>query len=106
MIDSKVFNELINHGIITHVGLNPENYKDIADLHKYGLSTRVDAAELYEELMSELVNTETADAEDVKDTEDTNGAEDTEGTDDVKDVKDTEDTEGESKDIIVDDNAE
>jgi hypothetical protein len=97
MIDSKVFNELINHGIITHVGLKPENYKDIADLHKYGLATRIDAGELYEELISELGNTESpamnldTKSEDVKDAEDTN---------------DAEDAEGESKDIIVDDNAE
>ena len=58
MIDSKVFNELMNRGIITQVGLNPENYKDIADLQRHGLATSIGAVEVYEDAMSELINKE------------------------------------------------
>jgi hypothetical protein len=58
MIDSKVFNELMNRGIITQVGLKPENYKDIADLQRHGLATSIGAVEVYEDAMSELVNIE------------------------------------------------
>lgn len=43
MIDTKVFNELMNRGIITQVGLNPADYKDIADLQRYGLATSIGA---------------------------------------------------------------
>lgn len=60
MIDSKVFNELMNRGIITQVGLNPEDYRDIIDLQRHGLATGIGAVEVYEEAMSELVNTEEA----------------------------------------------
>ena len=58
MIDSKVFNELMNRGIITQVGLNPENYKDIADLQRHGLATNIGSVEVYEDVISELVNIE------------------------------------------------
>jgi hypothetical protein len=58
MIDTKVFNELMNKGIITQVGLNPADYKDIKDLQRYGLATSVGAAETYNEIVESLVNTE------------------------------------------------
>lgn len=58
MIDSKVFEELMNKGIITQVGLNPENYKDIEDLKRHGLATAIGATEVYNEAVEELVNVE------------------------------------------------
>lgn len=58
MIDPKVFNELMNRGIITQVGLNSADYKDISDLQKYGLATSVDAVKTYEEVTASLVNKE------------------------------------------------
>jgi hypothetical protein len=41
MIDSKVFADLMDRKIITTIGLNPEDYKDIADLKNHGLITQV-----------------------------------------------------------------
>lgn len=58
MIDTKVFNELMNRGIITQVGLNPADYKDIADLQRYGLATSIGAVKTYEEVTAALVNKE------------------------------------------------
>lgn len=58
MIDTKVFNELMNKGIITQVGLNPTDYKDIKDLQRYGLATSVGAAETYDAIVESLVNKE------------------------------------------------
>ena len=58
MIDPKVFNELMNRGIVTQVGLNPEDYKDITDLQRYGIATSIGAVETYEDVVSDLVNIE------------------------------------------------
>lgn len=58
MIDSKVFNELMNRGIITQVGLKPEDYKDIKDLQRYGIATSVGAVETYNTVVNEIINTE------------------------------------------------
>lgn len=58
MIDSKIFDELMNRGIITQVGLNPENYKDIEDLKRHGLATSIASTEVYEDVVNDLINTE------------------------------------------------
>lgn len=56
MIDSKVFEELMNRGVITVVGLNPENYKDINDLQRLGLATGIEADTVYETIVEEILN--------------------------------------------------
>ena len=58
MIDPKVFNELMNRGVITNVGLNPENYKDIDDLQRFGLATTIGAVEEYNDAVSDLIDME------------------------------------------------
>lgn len=58
MIDSKVFNELMNRGIITQVGLKPEDYKDIKDLQRYGIATSIGAVETYNTVVNEMINVE------------------------------------------------
>lgn len=47
-MDQKVFDELMNKGIVTNVGLNAEDYTDIADLQNKGLATAIGAVEEYE----------------------------------------------------------
>lgn len=54
MIDPKVFAELMNRGIITNVGLNPEDYADMNDLQRYGLATAIGADEEYTEIISSM----------------------------------------------------
>lgn len=56
MIDPKVFNELMNRGVITNVGLKPENYKDIDDLQRHSLATGVGDDVVYEVVVDEIVN--------------------------------------------------
>lgn len=56
MIDSKVFNELMNRGIITQVGLDPAKYKDMDDLKRHGIATSIGAAEVYNEVVESLIN--------------------------------------------------
>ena len=46
-MDQKVFDELMNKGIITNVGLDAASYTDIADLQNKGLATAIGAAEEY-----------------------------------------------------------
>lgn len=58
MIDVNVFAELMNRGIITQIGLKPENYKDINDLQRYGIATSIGSVEEYNEVMNEMVNME------------------------------------------------
>lgn len=60
MIDPKVFTELMNKGIITNVGLNPNAYKDLNDLKRYGLATSIASEEVYKEAIEEFVNKEEA----------------------------------------------
>lgn len=50
-MDKKVFDELMNKGIVTVVGLNPNDYKDIADLQTKQLATSVGSVEVYDNLM-------------------------------------------------------
>ena len=56
MIDSKVFDELMNKDIVTQVGLNPENYNDIDDLKNRGLATTIGATEEYNKLVNSISN--------------------------------------------------
>lgn len=49
-MDKKVFDELMKRGIVTVVGLNPEDYKDIADLQIKQLATSIGAAKIYDDL--------------------------------------------------------
>ena len=56
MIDKKVFDELMNRGVITNVGLNPDNYKNIDDLQRYGLATGIDADIVYETAVEQILN--------------------------------------------------
>lgn len=60
MIDINVYNELIHRGIITHVGLNPENFNDINDLIRLGAATETSAIEQYEDVVNEISNSEEA----------------------------------------------
>ena len=46
-MDQKVFDELMNKGIVTNVGLDAASYTDIADLQNKGLATTIGAAEEY-----------------------------------------------------------
>ena len=54
MIDSKVFDELRNRGIITQVGISSEDYTDLADLHDNGIVTMVGVEKEYDEIVSEF----------------------------------------------------
>lgn len=47
MIDPKVFAELQNRGIITHVGLEADDFKNIEELKNYGLATSIATEEVY-----------------------------------------------------------
>jgi hypothetical protein len=58
MIDNKAFTELMNRGIITNVGLNPADYKDVDDLQRHGLATTIGADEEYAEIVKTMVNKE------------------------------------------------
>jgi hypothetical protein len=66
MIDSKVFEELMNRGVITVVGLNPENYNDIDDLQRFGLATGIEADTVYKTIVEENLN-KSEDSEPVQD---------------------------------------
>lgn len=57
MIDPKVFNELMNRGIITNVGLKSEDYKDMDDLQRHGLATGVGDDAVYEVVVDTILNT-------------------------------------------------
>ena len=56
MIDSKVFAELQNRGIITNVGLNPNDFKNIDELQNLGYATSIAADPVYDKLVEELVD--------------------------------------------------
>ena len=58
MIDTKVFNELMNNYVITQVGLNPNDYKNLDDLKNHGLVTSIGADKIYEDTVNQLINTE------------------------------------------------
>lgn len=56
MIDLKVFAELMNRGVITHVGLNPNDYNSIEDLQRLGLATSTESGEVYNEVVEGIIN--------------------------------------------------
>ena len=56
MIDHKVFAELMNHGIITNVGLKPEDYKDMDDLQNHGLATTIGADKEYAAIIDAIID--------------------------------------------------
>ena len=47
-MDQKVFDELMNKGVVTNVGLDAEDYTDIKDLQNKGFATSISAVEEYE----------------------------------------------------------
>lgn len=51
-MDQKVFDELMNRGIVTNVGLAAENYTDVADLQNKGLATSIGAVEEYNDIVN------------------------------------------------------
>lgn len=60
MIDPKVFVELQNRGIVTNVGLEADDFKNIEELKNYGLATSISADPVYDEIIEELVDTAAA----------------------------------------------
>jgi hypothetical protein len=91
-MDSKVFNKLVNHGIITHVGLDSNDFNGIDDLYKYGIATNTSSKDMYDKIVEEVNGT--------VDTE----VEPTEPIEPV--VPEEEEEEAQADDIIVDENDE
>ena len=54
MIDSNVFAELQNRGIITHTGLEAENFNDISKLVAYGIATSTLVEEVYKDVLEDI----------------------------------------------------
>lgn len=54
MIDPKVFAELQNRGIITHTGLEADDFKDIKDLTSYGIATSTASEEVYADVIADI----------------------------------------------------
>lgn len=52
-MDQKVFDELMNKGIITNVGLDAASYTDMDDLQNKGLATAIGAEEEYNKAMAD-----------------------------------------------------
>lgn len=55
-MDKKIFDELIHRNIITHVGLNHNNYADEMDLVKKGIATSAAFDEVYNEIINTLID--------------------------------------------------
>lgn len=60
MIDSNVFAELQDRGIITHVGLEADDFKDISELVAYGIATSTSLEEVYEDVLEDIAESEEA----------------------------------------------
>lgn len=56
-MDKLVFNDLMDKGIVTMVGLDPEKFT-FADLEDYGYATSIYSDEVYNEAVKNLVNVE------------------------------------------------
>lgn len=56
MIDINVFNELMNRGIVTNVGLSPEMFNSIEDLQCYGYATSIASVAEYEDAINDIIN--------------------------------------------------
>jgi hypothetical protein len=54
MIDPKVFAELQNRQVITNVGLEPADFKDIDDVINRGYATSLSSEEVYDDIVSDL----------------------------------------------------
>lgn len=54
MIDSNVFMELQDRGIITHVGLEAADFKDISELVAYGVATSTSTYDVYEDVIADI----------------------------------------------------
>lgn len=54
MIDPKVFAELQNRCIITHTGLEAEDFKDLNDLTSYGIATSTASEEIYNDVLEDI----------------------------------------------------
>lgn len=54
MIDSNVFAELQNRCIVTHTGLEAEDFKDLNDLASYGIATNTSSEEIYEDVVADI----------------------------------------------------
>ena len=52
MIDPKVFAALQNRGVITHVGLEAGDFKNLEELKNYGLATSIATNEVYANIMA------------------------------------------------------
>lgn len=57
-MDQEIFNELLNNQIVTVVGLNAADYKDLEDLKNKGFATSIAADDVYEKLNSDNTETE------------------------------------------------
>lgn len=54
MIDSNVFAELQNRGIITHTGLEAEDFTDMSKLVAYGIATSTSSEEIYKDVIEDI----------------------------------------------------
>ena len=52
-MEKLVFDELMNRGIVTNVGLKAEDYTDMNDLQNKGLATTIGADKVYNKLVEE-----------------------------------------------------
>lgn len=60
MIDSNVFAELQNRCVITHTGLEAEDFKDLNDLASYGIATNTSSEEIYEDVVADIAEIDDA----------------------------------------------
>ena len=60
MIDSNVFAELQNRGIITRTGLKAEDFTDMSKLVAYGIATSTSSEEVYEDVLQDIAESEEA----------------------------------------------
>ena len=89
-MDSKVFNKLVNHGIITHVGLDSNDFDGIDDLYKYGIATNTSSKDMYDKIVEEVNGTVDTDTE----------------VEPIESVVIEEEKEAQADDIVVDENDE
>lgn len=89
-MDSKVFNKLVNHGIITHVGLDSNDFNGIDDLYKYGIATSTSSKDMYDKIVEEVNGTVDTDTE----------------VEPIESVVIEEEKETQADDIVVDENDE
>lgn len=54
MIDSKIFTELQESGIITHIGLKAEDFNNLEELKEYGFATSMSTDEVYSKITDKL----------------------------------------------------